>query len=77
LREILDNRCERKPTLITSQLPADQWHADLADPALTLRFATGWCTTAPVRTCRSPHAQAEDHCEEDAHGLECLTPASI
>ena len=34
LLEILDDRYDRKFTLITSQLPVDQWHAYLADPTL-------------------------------------------
>ncbi|MGH8296604.1 MAG: IS21-like element helper ATPase IstB [Steroidobacteraceae bacterium] len=34
LLEILDDRYDRKSTLITSQLPVDQWHAHLADPTL-------------------------------------------
>lgn len=34
LLEILDERYDRKSTLITSQLPVDQWHAYLADPTL-------------------------------------------
>ena len=31
LLEILDDRYDRRSTLITSQLPLDQWHAYLAD----------------------------------------------
>jgi len=31
LLEILDDRYDRKSTLITSQLPLDQWHAYLGD----------------------------------------------
>jgi hypothetical protein len=31
LLEILDNRYDRRSTLITSQLPIDQWHAYLGD----------------------------------------------
>jgi len=34
LLEILDDRYDRRSTLITSQLPVDQWHAYLADPTL-------------------------------------------
>jgi DNA replication protein DnaC len=34
LPEILDDRCDGRSTLITSQLPVDQWHAHLADPTL-------------------------------------------
>jgi DNA replication protein DnaC len=34
LLEILDDRYDRKSTLITSQLPVDQWHTFLADPTL-------------------------------------------
>jgi len=34
LLEILDDRYDRRSTLITSQLPIDQWHAHLADPTL-------------------------------------------
>jgi hypothetical protein len=78
LREVLDDCCEHKPALITSHLPVDQRHAHLAELALTLRFANGcWCATAPVRTCWSLHAQAEDRCDEDANGLESLMLASI
>ena len=31
LLEILDDRYDRRSTLITSQLPIDQWHAYLGD----------------------------------------------
>jgi DNA replication protein DnaC len=34
LLEILDDRYDKRSTLITSQLPLDQWHAHLADPTL-------------------------------------------
>lgn len=31
LLEILDDRYDRRSTLMTSQLPVDQWHAYLGD----------------------------------------------
>ncbi len=34
LLEILDDRYEKRSTLITSQLPVDKWHKYLADPTL-------------------------------------------
>jgi DNA replication protein DnaC len=34
LLEILDDRYDRRSTLITSQLPVEQWHAYLGDPTL-------------------------------------------
>lgn len=34
LLEILDDRYDRKSTILTSQLPIEQWHAYLADPTL-------------------------------------------
>jgi DNA replication protein DnaC len=34
LLEILDDRYDRRSTILTSQLPVDQWHAHLADPTL-------------------------------------------
>ena len=34
LLEILDDRYDRRSTLITSQLPIDQWHAYLGDRTL-------------------------------------------
>lgn len=34
LLEILDDRYDKKSTLITSQLPIEQWHAYLGDPTL-------------------------------------------
>lgn len=34
LLEILDDRYDRKSTIITSQLPVDQWHAWLGEPTL-------------------------------------------
>ena len=34
LLEILDDRYDRKSTLITSQLPVEQWHAYIEDPTL-------------------------------------------
>ena len=35
LLEILDDRYAKKSTLITSQLPVEQWHAYLSDPTLS------------------------------------------
>jgi DNA replication protein DnaC len=32
LLEILDDRVGTKSTIVTSQLPIDQWHAYLGDP---------------------------------------------
>ena len=34
LLEILDDRYDRRSTIVTSQLPVDQWHAFLSDPTL-------------------------------------------
>jgi DNA replication protein DnaC len=34
LLEILDDRYDRTSTIVTSQLPVDQWHSFLADPTL-------------------------------------------
>jgi DNA replication protein DnaC len=34
LLEILDDRYDRRSTLITSQLPVEQWHTYLADPTI-------------------------------------------
>lgn len=34
LLEILDDRYDRRATLVTAQLPVDQWHAYLDDPTL-------------------------------------------
>ena len=34
LLEILDDRYDRRSTIVTSQLPVEQWHAFLADPTL-------------------------------------------
>jgi DNA replication protein DnaC len=34
LLEILDDRYDRKSTLVTSQIPVDRWHEHLADPTL-------------------------------------------
>jgi DNA replication protein DnaC len=34
LLEILDDRYDKKSTLITSQLPVDQWHTFIAEPTL-------------------------------------------
>ena len=34
LLEILDDRYDRRSTIITSQLPVEQWHAFLGDPTL-------------------------------------------
>ena len=34
LLEILDDRYDRRSTILTSQLPVDQWHAFLSDPTL-------------------------------------------
>jgi DNA replication protein DnaC len=32
--EILDDRYDRKSTLVTSQIPVDRWHEHLADPTI-------------------------------------------
>lgn len=34
LLEILDDRYDRRSTIVTSQLPVDQWHTSLNDPTL-------------------------------------------
>ena len=34
LLEILDDRYDKKSTILTSQLPVEQWHACLGDPTL-------------------------------------------
>jgi DNA replication protein DnaC len=34
LLEIMDDRYDKKATLITSQLPVDQWHAYIDEPTL-------------------------------------------
>lgn len=34
LLEILDDRYDRRSTIVTSQLPVDQWHTHLADPTI-------------------------------------------
>ena len=34
LLEILDDRYDRRSTLITSQIPVEQWHTYLQDPTL-------------------------------------------
>ena len=34
LLEIVDDRFDKKSTLITSQMPVDAWHAHLDDPTL-------------------------------------------
>ena len=34
LLEILDDRYDRRSTIVTSQLPVDQWHTYLNDPTL-------------------------------------------
>jgi DNA replication protein DnaC len=34
LLEILDDRYDRKSTVVTSQIPVDRWHEYLADPTL-------------------------------------------
>ena len=34
LLEVLDDRSERKSTIVTSQLPVDSWHQTLGDPII-------------------------------------------
>jgi len=34
LLELVDDRCNRKPTIITSQLPVKKWHEYIGDPTL-------------------------------------------
>lgn len=42
----LDDRHGEKSTLITNQLPVQQWHAYLGGRAMAARSSIGWCTTA-------------------------------
>ncbi|WP_276970215.1 ATP-binding protein, partial [Ferrimicrobium acidiphilum] len=35
LLEVLEDRSERKSTIVTSQLPVDSWHEALGDPTLS------------------------------------------
>ncbi|TAN25131.1 MAG: hypothetical protein EPN30_05335 [Actinomycetota bacterium] len=35
LLEVLDDRSERKSTIVTSQLPVDSWHQTLGDPTIS------------------------------------------
>lgn len=35
LLEVLDDRCERRSTIVTSQLPVDSWHSTLGDPTIS------------------------------------------
>ena len=35
LLEVLDDRSERKSTIVTSQLPVDSWHSTLGDPTIS------------------------------------------
>ncbi len=35
LLEVLEDRSERKSTIVTSQLPVDSWHSTLGDPTLS------------------------------------------
>jgi len=50
LLEILDDRYDKQSTLITSQLPVEQWHAYLGDPTWLTRSSIASCTTATVST---------------------------
>ena len=34
LLEIIDDRYQRRPTIVTSQIPVKQWHAAIGDPTL-------------------------------------------
>jgi DNA replication protein DnaC len=46
LLEILNDRYYRRSTLITSQLPVEQWHARLEDPTPPTLYSIGSSTTA-------------------------------
>ena len=35
LLEVLEDRSERKSTIVTSQLPVDSWHEALGDPTIS------------------------------------------
>jgi len=34
LLEVIDDRCQAKSTVVTSQVPVDQWHAAISDPSV-------------------------------------------
>jgi DNA replication protein DnaC len=42
LHEILDDRYQKKSTLVAAQLPLENWHAWIADPALADAILDRW-----------------------------------
>ena len=44
--EICDDRYQTRSTILTSQVPVANWHAQIGDPtAAATASSTGWCTT--------------------------------
>jgi len=59
LLEILDDRVGSRSTLITSQLPVDDWHAYIGDPTPSL---ITFESESPVSFNRNP-----DHLQRNTH----------
>jgi hypothetical protein len=45
---LLEDRYDRRATIVTSQLPGEHWHEALGDPPLPTPSSLVWCTT-PIR----------------------------
>jgi DNA replication protein DnaC len=58
LLEILEDRNGRGSTIVTSQIPVDQWHEVIADPTLVLTLASTASFTTPTAS-RSPETACE------------------
>jgi hypothetical protein len=62
LLELLDDRYDKAATLVTSQLPVDQWHGHLGDPTRHSRCARAAQPThrKPAPTSRSSQRKTVD-----------------
>ena len=50
LLEMVEDRHDRRATIITSQLPVEHWHDALGDPTLADAILAAWC----IMPTRSP-----------------------
>ena len=68
LLEVIEDRAQRRSTLVVSQLPVDSWHAAMADPTLAealldrvLQASHRIAMKGPSMPRRQPDQPADDH----------------
>lgn len=68
LLEVIEDRAQRRSTLVASQLPVERWHAAMADPTLgealldrVLQASHRIAMKGPSMRRRQPSSREEDH----------------